>query len=250
MTTVGIGVFITDDLYYYGKNEYSDGWRARDRAATCIEGEVNRSQHTPDVYLSEDRPDPNRESTNESWSRACPCFTKYTCDFNNVLDYFTQWVYNCDIYVKSDANVLITNTSNLNGGLAHGGTDANKGFAQTGQSVCDLPASYERWGDNDAHNAMHTVFEEVGHNLMKGSDDADEDEDGAGIYQHDAGAILEHEGDGSTDPAGTTGMGINNNETEFTQNEVNNDCNNTYNTDGNIYWEMKWSDCCESYWGV
>jgi hypothetical protein len=45
-------------------------------------------------------------------------------------------------------------------------------------------------------------------------------------------------------------MGIYNNETEFSQNEVNNDCNNTYNTDGNIYREMKWSECCESYWGV
>lgn len=36
--------------------------------------------------------------------------------------------------MKSDANVLITNTSNLNGGLAHGGTDANKGFAQTAKA--------------------------------------------------------------------------------------------------------------------
>jgi hypothetical protein len=51
MTTVGIGVFITDDLYYYGKNEYSDGWRARDRAATFIEGAVNRSQHTRCIFV-------------------------------------------------------------------------------------------------------------------------------------------------------------------------------------------------------
>ena len=230
MATVGVGVFISEDLYWYGDDEHSDGWRARDRAATFIEGAINEFNHIPDVYKSDDRPDPHRESMNESWSQSCPCFTEYQCDFNGVLNYFRRWIENCNIDVKSDANILITNTSKLNGGLAYTHTNANKAFAQTGQAICDLPATYETWGNDDAHNAMHTVYEEIGHNLMKGANDANEDQDDDGIYQHDAGAIFQHDGSYTI-----TGMGINGGDTQFNQDKIENDCGYTYDTGENIH---------------
>lgn len=90
---------------------------------------------------------------------------------------------------------------------------------------------------------MHTVFEEVGHNLMKGSGDVDEDKDGDGIYQHDAGTTIEHFGGD-----GITGMGINGNEMNFDSDIIYNDCDYQKDGSGVAYYEMKWSSCWESNW--
>jgi hypothetical protein len=138
----------------------------------------------------------------------------------------------CNFTNADDSNMLITYTGSHDGGNAY----ASGKFAQaeTGAHLGELSSSYDVHGYNDEHDCLHTVLEEIGHNLL----DTNIDDDGDDIGHHDCGSIIPRS------PETITPMGIDGKELSFSSGE--NNCEDYYDTspDG---WECQWSNCAESY---
>jgi hypothetical protein len=132
------------------------------------------------------------------------------------------------------ANILLSDTNSLDGGTAEIG--GNFGHSQTGRYVSYLPTSYEAWGYGDPYDAMHTVMEELAHNLQESVRNLDDDNN---VY-HDSGALYYHSQGYTISPLGIDGR---------EDSGGTNNCDDSYSTaigvDG---WEMHWSDCCIKDW--
>jgi len=228
MGSYEIAVYVTDSLYNRCQDNHGDGYIAQTRAKTYLQGAFDRTNHSVSFLTPPSTPNAPTEYYSKSFTTACPCDTRYNCSYEALLGWFQDWV-ECNNKPKAqDSNILLSNTSNVNGGLAQvpAGTYAH---AQTGRYIARLPPSYEKYGMKESHNGMHTAIEVVGHNLIGSVDD----DDGDGGKHHDLAVIKDHGYQKET----ITGMGI-----KGSQNE----CGTYWDTstiDGN---EMAWSDCAVS----
>lgn len=232
MASYEIAVYITSELYQYGQNNYGDGYRARERAKTYIQGAMDRHGHTAD-FVSTDGYHPNviTQKYDTSFTTTCPCDPRYNCSYNNLLDWFKAWI-ECDGKPSgADSNIILSKTNSSSGGVAYGSGGSKYAHATTGKFVCDLPSSYENYGWSDSHDGMNTILHEIGHNLMQGSGVDGSDPDDAG--HHDVAALKSR-----IDWYTITAMKIKGGE---------NECGDTY-SQGYEGWENTWSDCCESFW--
>lgn len=159
--TYDVAIYISDELYDYGQEEYSDGYVAQDRAATYIDGafgeisyKVNLTTPNETVWLP-------TENYNTSFTTSHPCHNE-TLDYASILPYFKDWVECKNVYEAADSNILLTADGNTDGGRAYLG--GNKSVAQTGTHICDLSSRYSLYGTESWYDGMHTALHEVGHN--------------------------------------------------------------------------------------
>lgn len=236
MGTYQAAVYTTSELYGYCDEQFGDGYRAQQRAATHLDGAIQAAGFTPDVRTPNDLIPAPTEDTSTSFSTECPCFTADTCNYDYLHVWFGDYVVCNNLFEAEHSNVLLTNTSAVNGGRASADNSFPYCAAETGQHAADLPSTYDRYGYADAHNAMHTVLEEVGHNFI----DTVDNNDGDGVYEHDAGAVFTHSNGNTISP-----MGIDNEEVSYDGGE--NNCETSFATDVQG-WQLEWASCCIGDW--
>lgn len=225
MADYEIAVYSTAKLQRYGEDNYNNQFQAKDRAETFIEGAYNRHGYSVNfVNTTSYEPNPPTEKKGESFTTQCPCDHKFDCSYSSVVRWFDSWL-DCNGPQAADSTILLTKTSQTNGGVALGSIV----HVQTGEHICDLPSSYEDYGWNDEDNAMNSVLHEIGHCMMNGT----RDEDGDNTTEHDVAALKSR-----VDWYTITAMDIDGSY---------NDCQNKYST-GYEGWEHTWSNCCVSNW--
>lgn len=226
MADYEIAVYLTYELQNFGESNYSNPFQAKDRAETFIKGAYDRHGYSVNFVDTTDySPNPPTEKYNDSFTTACPCHTSYDCSYDKMCHWFDDWL-DCNGPRGDNVTLIISKTSNTNGGVHIGGGVCH---AQTGEYVCELPSSYEKYGWNGEDNAMNTVLHEIGHYHMEST----RDEDGDGEEEHDVARLFSR-----VDWYTITAMKIKGSE---------NDCSDTYNNDPSG-WEHTWSACCESNW--
>lgn len=206
MAHFDIAVFITQEVYDYGSNNYGDGFRARDRVVTFIEGAFNEaSNHSATVTGASEVPKAPREKTKGSLTASCICNPNFTCSWSSLLAWWDDWLINAncmDPHTRADdCNLLITKGSD--GGLGGGrNTEPGTAVSSWGQFLVDLPSTYDRFVWSEPGHKMWVVLQEMGHTLL--DDQPDKDGDGVG---HDSGNVFFDSTTGkySISPMGVTG---------------------------------------------
>jgi hypothetical protein len=201
MATYEISVFITQELYEYGNNNYNDPYRARNRAATYLErGIEDYSSHYVTIVKGDKTPSAPREDVHGSFTGPCICDPFYDCTWDNLYDWWVDWYqYNCkDPHKEAQhTNLLLTAGSGLGRG---GGAFA---IAGSGQGICDLSQDYLSYGFDDSHHAMWVAMQEAGHSLQSGVDIPDYDDDGH-RSNHDTGKVYQHSAHYTKSPMGVS----------------------------------------------
>lgn len=225
MATFDITVFITQALYDNGNFNYGDGWRARDRVITFIDGAFGLSDHDANIDGADVAPAPPVETVHQSFTGSCICNPTFDCQWDDLLAWWDDWLMNADCKdphpQSSDLNLLV---SNADGGGLGGGRNDPPGtcVAGTGKAVIDLPSSYDPFVWTDAGKGMWVTLQEMGHTLLH--DVPDKDGDGVG---HDTGAIVQ---DIENKQYSVTPMGITGSATNSDGDELNN-CDNPHDKD-------------------
>lgn len=215
MADYQIAVYLTKSL------ENDSGYTAQDRAKEYIEGAFDYTPFTVQVLTPYDTLDAPVESSGVSFQAYDLCNPPNKKEYNNLREYFRDWI-NCDNQTNADdVNLLLSNADDKNGGLG-GGKFA---VAETGRYIANLPFGYEVWGDTDAHDGMHTALHELGHCLIGVMNDYDGDD----VGHHDAARTYDRATAKTMTP-----MYIHGSE---------NDCEDDYTQSGYDAEELRWSDC-------
>lgn len=164
MPTLDLTIYQTFDLTNYCSNNFSNEYRSRDRAATWISGAFNdTSDYDINITKADTTPDPPQEGPiQDSFSAQCLCTQDFTCDYNNLFDWWTDWLDsldNCNDGPKAaDANLLLTNWDK-GGGLG----EASAAVAGVGPDVAELDSQYEAFGYQTSHKRLNAAIHELGH---------------------------------------------------------------------------------------
>lgn len=230
MSTFNIAVYETKRLYDYCSSEYNDGWRAKKRAETFIEGALNRWGYSVNFEDTTGHiANPGTEKRDETFSDDCDlCNPKGIDCTYRVLGWFKEWV-ECGRPAGDQSSILLSDTSSPNGGRAY--RNGKYAHATTGRFVADLPSSYEKHGTTDADCGFNTVIHELGHNFMQNTNF---DTDGDGEDHHDV-AKYHSRVDWYT-------------QTAMDSNGGSNECGDPEKSHRG--WEHTWSDCCHDRWSV
>lgn len=115
-----ISVYETKSLYDHCLSEYNDGWRAKKRAETFIEGALNRWGYSVNFEDTTDHiANPGTEKRDETFSDDCTLCDPQGIDCTyRVLGWFKEWV-ECGRPVGDQSSILLSNTSSPSGGRAY-----------------------------------------------------------------------------------------------------------------------------------
>lgn len=181
----------TDELTSWCESEFgdSDDFKAAENAKMYIEGALDSAGVSHDVWVSETTIDPPIENAFDPFFEDEPCGweNKY---YDGVLQYFQDWLNECNLIIADDSNLLLSNTDSSSGGM--GFPTGTYAHAQTGQKCALAPDSYpDSRGDRGGPlDGIATALHEVGHNLMEDSSDG----------QHETGEVIELIGSDSITP--------------------------------------------------
>jgi hypothetical protein len=236
MGTYEMMVVQSTSLTNHCENQYSDGDRARQRAETFIKGAIEEStSHTVNFLTpSGDMYAPQQEIQG-SFDAKYPCDRTFTINYDNLLQYFDDGLDCVEEKRAADANIIIPDTNDSDGGLAYGcGDYSGLGGARTGQGIAQASWSYETHGYDFEHTAVHTLLEELGHILLNCNTT---DGDGDGIYDHDSGKIDFRDSGNTISP-----MSIDDIEGDNACEKYNN-CNRSWWCDTVDGWSLYFADC-------
>jgi hypothetical protein len=221
MATFEISVYVTVELYQQCNNDYGNGYQAQDRVKTYFEGADNQLSHNIEVYTPSKRIYAPTEQVGESFTAEHPCIGD-SGTWDRLVHWWEDYV-DCDLGTTRDCDLLLTNASSSNRGVARNNQYA---CAEGGGHIAELPSSYDDRGYNDPYDAMETAMHEFAHCVMDGIDD------GSSYNEHAVGDTIEHSGIYY--------------ETMMT-NEIqdSNECGQNVNSSDGGY-KMRWDDCCES----
>lgn len=228
-----IGVWISSELYN------ADGWTPLDRAVEWIDGALNKTDKGGNATGYYDTVPAPVEDKETSFSTQYPCLNE-SCSYDHLLQWWDDYAP-CHFNVQSDSNILITLDDDyhpMDGGRAW--QSGKYAIAETGKYLSGLSSTYGEYGKGDPHDCMHTVLEEIGHNLLQeNTDDEGKYNNGDGYNHHDNGSIQKHDGEGYITP-----MGIDDKELSFDSGS--NNCDEYYSTSP-VGYELHWSECAEGY---
>lgn len=155
---------------------YNDGYDedvALNRAEAFIDEAFNRVNHeNADVTTSGTYVSTPTEIQNESFESYHPCSTSYRKQYDNLVEWFHDWL-DCgfdSVGRVNDCNLLITYGNNPGGGLANTNMTGNGpvAVASTGQHLPLVDSSYVKYGDGtDKYGAPMATLHEVAHNVME-----------------------------------------------------------------------------------
>jgi hypothetical protein len=230
-----IGLFVTRGLYDRCTAELDDCWKARDIAATFIEGAFARSEsHTVTVECAPEPVDAPTDRIRTSCEAPHP-------RHGTVRRWPTlrRWWGACLDCPAPDRPVGFSKDCNLLLTAAPGGGLGGPREACAGGSfrIAEAFDEYHEWGTGPAFNAVDTLLEEVGHSLIDGMADRDYGDDGDGVVAHDSGTLYEHDGVFAITPLGISGDTRYNNCGERVD-------KHRWNGDA---WEARYSECTERY---
>lgn len=217
MATYEVSVYVTWDLYNHCDSEYGDGYRAQSRAKTYLEGAFSYSSDSINVQTPTERINTPTEKVLDSFDAQPPCTNISEGTYNNLGQWWEDRFSYCDdISPSYDVDLLLTSYD------SEGGICINDQYAcaEGGQHVADLPSSHYLYGCTRPYNSMQTALHEVAHGLLNHSN------------EHEMGYTYDHSGTKAKTPMATTGQ--------------DNVCSNYVDQDDGC-WEMRYSDCCESY---
>lgn len=230
MSTYEVGVWITKELYDYCESQYGDGYRARDRAITWIEGAFDQGSHSVNSVYGSETPNPPTEDITGTRCGSCICEWNNDCCWDNQYDWWVDYYQGSCTGLKS-ANDAATLLTKGNGGGYGTGSFA---VAGNGVGIASLDNTYQEFGYYDQHQDMGVVLEEVGHALIDSYSLSDGD--GDGVIDHDSGRTL---WDSANSEHCITPMGMNGDQ---------NNCNtNEFDKSKSDGWALFWSGCAEDH---
>ncbi|APX96925.1 hypothetical protein [Natronorubrum daqingense] len=240
-----VQVFVTDALYEHCAQQYGDGFRARDRAETWIEGAFDQVNQEVTV-LSTDEVIPAPAEIIRGSETVCvqnPCGSTTTC-YPSVLQWWRDYACQLESPLAADSNVLLTAALSaagnrlLSGGRAYRG--GNMAVAYTGRAAADAGTTYSETvsAPNTGANGMHTVLHELGHTLQMTNGEAGAAHGNDGYDVHNVGGATTASGgfvpttavSPLADPTASTsecGCGVGDRDAFL----------------------MRWTGCSISYWG-
>lgn len=220
MATFEISVYQTADLYRHCNDEHGNGFQARDRVETYMEGADDYLSHNIIVHTPSKIIDAPTEEVGESFTGEHPC-TGTSGTWDRLVSWWEDYV-DCDLGTTRDCDLLLTNATATNRGVARADQYA---CAEGGRHIAELPSSYDVRGETDPYNAMETVMHEFAHCVLTG--------------WHDGSAYEEH-AVGNTYPFNGKYY-----ETMMTNEAIGskNECGDY--VDPKDGYEMRWADCCE-----
>lgn len=231
-TTYDVAVYASSELRSWCSNNYSNATEAQERAQEYIEGAFGYvSNYSVNVTIVDtDVPAPV-EHYDQSFQTGYPCDPWKTVDYNNLYDWWKDWM-DCQASVDAaDSNILITSTDQSDGGRA--GTGGTRAVAQVGRYLARAPTNYTTYGCYLKHSAAETVLHEIAHNFTDGS-----------IYD---------DYPNTNDPAHKLGREIYHSEisgyayTPLATKGQDNVCER-YVPNADTCWQLHWADCCENHW--
>ena len=188
MTTFDIGLYQSQKLYN------DTGNAVIDRVNTYIESGDDNIPHS--MTASENGTYSIPENCpNQSFTTQYPCDRSFDATYDNLLQWWQDFTRCYVDNTASDSNLLISQCS----GLCGGGIAEDTRAVINGNNIENLPGSFTDYEDSCGAYSMGGAMQEVGHNLMSGVSDDDND----GQSEHDTGRTFEHDGDYYSTPMST-----------------------------------------------
>jgi hypothetical protein len=243
MPTNKVGIWITEQVYNRGVDNYGDGYRARDRVIQWLQNSASINSNIDfDLVYGDKTPSPPDERPGATQEGKTPCTTSFEETWNSLRGWWKdEYKADCKDYKQVDIAVLISDSD--------GGGRGNGKFAAvgTGQEVVHLSSSPEDFGGLERHKGYKAILHEIGHCLLRKKDGdgnkrwTDGDGDGKG-GEHDM-AMVQYDVD--NDKYGITPMGIvgGNDQNNCNSNEVSKSKTDYDDDNKPDHFALYYSDC-------
>lgn len=224
MSTFNVGVWITT-------SQYDDtGWEVRDTVVNYLENCTGNTNHSISAVAKDSITAPE-ECVYDDFTTDYPCDGQiYDSSYSNLLEWWVDYTNNCDLNLESDSNLLVSNCE----GCGAGGLAEVTGSRAVSNGACieDLPNSWIEYSNQSGAGPMGIALQEVGHNIMKGVNDDDDD----GQKQHDTADTWWHYGDWYITPMGKS---------YYNDIKPTNECDQNIDapTDDDSYIQFEYDDC-------
>lgn len=212
-----VNVYVTSELHQ------KEGYTPANRAETYIQGAFNNTGNSVNLSVRTETPSaPITENPHGEFTVQHPCHPNFDVNYGSLTAWFWDWL-DCNGDDAKDCNLLITNDTNPGNGVALGDRYAS---VAGGQTIANIPSSYNVEGGSSSFDAMSAVLHEVGHTFMKADVPLD--------VEHDSGRIFRKNGYPYWTPMGVIGS--------------QNDCEKSINKNGFDHYKMYWDLCCVDKW--
>jgi len=250
-TTYEIGIWLTEDLYEYTRDQTSyDKWKAQDVAAQWIKDAMDYTPYDFSVVKGTNPipqgPISSNDGDNGVYGLTDQSFDGDPC-WDSQKSWGSSWDFWKDCYKNAGApNCAVDKTAKHVRVLIYKDRTSNStvvGLGAAGQAVAS-PGEALLDEDVNGHqlfgtsSCLSTILHEIGHNIVDSSKMPNHDGDTTTYTDHDAGQIVYNEND---DSYYTSVMGV--------DGKMNNCFNNYHDPDKSYAYEdyISYSDCMLNY---